>query len=230
MDEFPERSSGDTTHAVAKAVAGMVPVAGSALSVMLETVFAPPLERRREKWFRMLAEAVEQLQQSVQGITPEVLAANEVFISVTAQATQVALRTHQEEKLQALQAAVLHSGIPGAPSEDRQLMYLRFIDELTPWHLRVLALFSGPEQWMDGHGIQNPGWGMGGPSTVIEHCFPDLRGQREFYEQIVRDLQTRGLIHQGQFLNVTMSGHGMVEARTTGLANEFLSFVTRSAT
>ena len=229
MTNLPDRSAGDAAHAVVKAVAGMVPVAGSALTVLLETVLVPPLERRREKWFQMLGAAVEQLQQTVEGLTPEALSKNEVFITVVAQATQVALRTHQDEKLNALMAAVLNSGQPNPPTDDLQLMYLRFIDELSPWHIRVLDLLSGPEHWMQRNGVQHPGWGMGGPSAVIEHCYPELRHQQEFYEQIVRDLQSRGLIHQGQFLNTTMTGSGMVEARTSGFANNFLAFIARGA-
>jgi hypothetical protein len=229
MDSFPDQGAGDAAHAVTKALVGMVPVAGSALTVLLETVLAPPLERRREKWFRMLGAAVEQLQQTVDGLTTEALSENDVFITVVAQATQVALRTHQDEKLNALKAAVLNSGLPNPPADDLQLMYVRFIDELSPWHIRLLDLFSGPEQWMQRNGVNNPGWAMGGPSTVIEHCFPALKNEREFYEQIVRDLQSRGLIHQGQFLNTTMTDRGMVQARTSGLANAFLAFVARGA-
>ena len=70
---------------------------------------------------------------------------------------------------------------------------------------------------------------MGGPSTVVEHCFPSLRGQREVYEQLVRDLQARGLIHQGQFLNVTMTGNGMIESRTTQMGKTFIAYVSEDA-
>ena len=165
MNTLPNRSAGDAAHAVAKAVAGMVPVAGSALTVLLETVLAPPLERRREKWFQMLGAAVEQLQETVEGLSPEALSTNEVFVTVVAQATQVALRTHQDEKLNALKAAVLNSGLPNPPADDLQLMYVRFVDELSPWHIHVLDLFSGPERWMQRHGVNYPGWGMGGPGA-----------------------------------------------------------------
>ncbi len=36
-------------------------------------------------------------------------------------------------------------------------MYLRFIDELTPGHLAVLALFDHPVGWMQKHNVPNPG-------------------------------------------------------------------------
>jgi len=207
----------------------MVPVGGSALTVLLETIFAPPLERRREKWFGMLAEAVAELQRTVQGISPEALAANEMFVTAAAQATQVALRTHQEEKLQALKRAVICAASADAPAEDQQLMFLRFIDELTPWHLRLLAFFNSPEQWLKDRG-QVASWSLGAPSTVLEHCFPDLNGQSGFYVQLVRDLQSRGLIHQGEFLNTTMTGRGMLEARTTPFGRAFLVYISEPST
>ncbi len=106
------------------------------------------------------------------------------------------------------------------------MIFLRLIDQLTPWHLRVLALLDEPVRWMERYGVQNPGWGMGGPSTVLEHCLPDLRGNRETYDQIVRDLQAEGLLGQGQFLHVTMTGGGMVASRTTERGKQFIKFIT----
>jgi hypothetical protein len=61
---------------------------------------------------------------------------------------------------------------------------------------------------------------------VLEHCLPDLRGQSETYDQIVRDLQTEGLLGQGQFLHVTMTGGGMVASRTTERGKRFIKFIT----
>lgn len=229
MDNPPERTKGDTVHAVVKSIASAVPTAGGPLSVLLETLFAPPVERRKEKWFKQLAEVVSQLEQQVTDLTAEKLSQNENFVTVALQATQIALRNHHDEKLSALRGAVLHAGLPHGPDEHLQLMFLQFIDELTPTHLAILALFNGPIRWMEQHKIQYPGWGMGGVSAVVEQCFPALRGKREVYEQVVRDLQARGLIHQGQFLNTTMSGTGMVESRTTEIGKFFIAYVSEDA-
>lgn len=229
MDNPPERSAGDTVHAVVKSIASAVPTAGGPLSVLLETLFSPPIERRKEKWFKQLAEVVSQLEQRVADLTAEKLSQNELFVTVALQATQIALRNHQDEKLSALRGAVLHAGLPHGPDEQLQLMFLQFVDELTPSHLAMLALLNGPVLWMEQHNITYPGWGMGGVSTVVEHCFPALRGRREVYEQIVRDLQTRGLFHQGQFLNVTMTGNGMVESRTTEIGRAFIAYVSEDS-
>lgn len=75
-------------------------------------------------------------------------------------------------------------------------------------------------------GVAYPGWGMGGVSMVIEYCFPELQGQRDTYEQIVRDLQMDGLVKEGKFLHITMTGHGMVEARDTERGKRFIKYIS----
>ena len=227
MDKPPKKkSAGDAAREIGKAIVSAVPVAGGPLQVLFENVFSAPIEKRRQIWLEQLAEVVNELQRKVEGLTPEKLAANEAFVTVAMQASQIAIRNHQQEKLEALRNAVLNSALPNPPEEDEQIIFLRLIDQLTPWHLRVLSLLSGPEQWMARNNVQNPGWSAGGVSTVIEHCFPDLRGKRDIYDQIVRDLQAEGLVGQGQFLHVTMTGRGMLESRLPDRGKRFLKFIS----
>jgi hypothetical protein len=220
------KSTGDIAREVGKAIVSAVPMAGGPLQILFENVFSAPIEKRKQVWLEQLAEVVTEVQRRVEGLTTEKLAANETFVTVAMQASQMAIRNHQKEKLRALRNAVLNSALPNPPQEDEQMIFLRLVDQLTPWHLRVLRLFNDPVEWMKENGITYPGWGMGGVSTVIEHCFPDLRGQRDTYEQIVRDLQTDGLVKEGKFLHITMTGHGMVEARTTDRGKRFIKFIT----
>lgn len=220
------KSQGDLAREVGRAIVSAIPVAGGAIQVVFENVFSAPIEKRKQAWLEELADVVTELQQRVEGLTPEKLAANEAFVTVAMQASQVAIRNHQNEKLEALRNAVLNSGLPNPPEEDEQLVFVRLIDQLTPWHLRILAVLNGPVQWMQQNQITYPGWGMGGVSTVIEHCLPDLRGKRDTYEQLVRDLQADGLLGQGQYLHLAMTGHGMVESRTTARGKRFIKFIS----
>jgi hypothetical protein len=207
----------------------MVPVAGSALTVVLETIFSPPLERRRERWLRTLAEAVEELQSRADRVTPESLASNEAFISVAMQATQIALRSHQEEKFQALRAAVVNAGSPDAPSDDHQSIYLKLVDELTPLHLRVLELYGKPADWLPPPDRPDDGWGWSVTSDAICDIVPEFIGENEFYEQVVRDLQVRGLINQGLLTHFRVVEGGLTETRTTKLGKGLLSYISRGA-
>lgn len=224
-----KRDPKDVARDVARAAVSAVPAVGGPLQVLLETVFTAPIEKRKQAWLEELAEVVTELQERVKDLAPEKLAGSEVFVTVAMHATQVALRNHQQAKLDALRNAVLNSVLPNSPQEDEQMVFLRLIDQLTPWHLRLLSLLDDPVAWMERNRAANPGWGMGGVSTVVEHCLPDLRGQRDTYDQIVRELQAEGLLGQGQYLHMTMSGRGMVESRTTERGKRFIRFITAPA-
>lgn len=228
MEKPPsKKTKGDIVHTVVKAAASAIPVAGGPAAVLFEEVFRKPIEARRQKWLEMLAEAVEELKSKVEKLGNKDLSENESFISAVMQASQVAQRTHQDEKLEALRNAIQNAALPHAPDEDLQLVFLRFIDELTPWHLRILDLLDGPGEWGRRNKINFPGWSMGGPSTVLEFAFHDLRGQRDFYDQVVSDLQVRGLISQGSFLHTTMTGGGMMASRSTSMGKQFLRFIRK---
>jgi hypothetical protein len=227
MDELPKKkSAGDVVREVGRAVTSLVPVAGGPLQVVFENFFASPIEKRKEAWLQQLADVLKEVEGRVAELTPEKLAENEAFVTVAMQASQIAMRNHQQAKLEALRNAVLNAALPNPPQEDEQMIFLRLIDQLTPWHLKVLSVLDEPVQWMGRHGVANPGWGMGATSTVLEHCLPELRGQRDTYDQIVRDLQSEGLLGQGQFLHVMMTGGGMVGSRTTDRGKRFIRFIT----
>lgn len=227
MNDLPtEKSGGDIAREVARAVVSLVPAAGGPLQVLFENFFTSPIERRKEVWLQQLADIVKEVESRVAGLTPEKLTQNETFVTVAMQASQIALRNHQQAKLDALRSAVLNAALPNAPLEDEQMIFLRLIDQLTPWHLRVLSVLDEPVRWMERHGVANLGWRTGGTSAVLEHCLPDLRGQRDTYDPIVRDLQSEGVLDQGQFLHVTMTGNGMVASRTTERGKRFVRFIT----
>ncbi len=229
MENPPSRASGDTVHAFAKAIAGSIPSVGGPLSVLLETVFAPPIERRRDKWFKEVAEVISKLEQHAANVTAEKLSQNEVFVTVAMQATQIALRNHQDEKLQALRGAVLSSGLPNAPDEHLQLTFLRFIDEFTALHLVILALCNEPARWKDMHEAKFPYGGGGGVASIVDLCYPSLSGESYIYTQIARDLQARGLLEEGNRVELMMAAGAIVVPKTTQMGKAFLTYVSPNA-
>jgi hypothetical protein len=113
MDQMPtKRTAGDVAHEVARGLISLVPAAGGPLQVLFETVFSAPLEKRKEKWMQELAGAITQLQKIVGDLTPERLAENEAFITMAIQASGIAMRSHQQIKLDALRNAVINSALP----------------------------------------------------------------------------------------------------------------------
>jgi len=219
-----QQTGGDTVHTVIRAGLSAIPVIGGPAAELFSAIITPPLSRRRDEWIQQIADGLRLLENQVEGFRIENLSENETFITIVMQASQAAIRNHQEEKLIALRNAVLNSALLNDLEVDLQQMFLIFVDSLTAWHLRILKFFEDPRGWGETHGITYPNWTMGGPSTVIEHSFPMLRGRRDFYDQIVKDLYSRGLLGI-ESLHVTMTGHGMFEPRVTPLGRQFLRYI-----
>jgi hypothetical protein len=62
------------------------------------------------------------------------------------QATSIALRNHQEEKLEALKNVVVNSVLPSSVDDDLKLMFIDLVDELKVLHLRLLRMLYEPER------------------------------------------------------------------------------------
>jgi len=225
IPKHPEKSAGDIAQGVVKAAVSGLPVVGGPAAELLGMVFGPPLEKRRDKWMDDLAGIVKELQSKVEGLTPEKLSQDHAFVTMSMRATEIAIRTHQQEKLDALRNAVLNAGLKIDLDENIQQIFLNYIDALTPSHLKVLKVFRNPQAWAHANGITFPNWTAGSLATVLETALPEMAGRRDCYDQLVSDLQQRGLMTRVD-IHTTMTGHGMLQSRTTGLGNDFLGFIS----
>ncbi len=221
----PKRGVGDTAHTLTKAGISAIPVVGGPAAELFSAIITPPLSKRREKWIESIVDRLKELESKVDEFSIESLAENDMFLTTVLHASQAAIRSHQDEKLEALRNATLNAALPNPPEEDLQLMFLDFVDRLTPWHIRMLKFLDNPQTWGDEHDITYPKWQMGAPSTVLEHAFPELRERRDFYDQVVKDLFSRGLLNT-ESLHTSMTEEGMFSKRTTAIGMQFIKFVT----
>lgn len=140
--EVPEKSKGDTAHAIIKAGLSAIPIVGGPAAELFQNVVQPPLEKRRNKWVNQVGEKLKELE--AKGLNLEELQQNEQFISSVMHASQLALRTHQTVKLNALRNALVNIATGQGPEEAIQHMFLDFIDSLSEMHLRILKIFQAP--------------------------------------------------------------------------------------
>jgi hypothetical protein len=103
-------------------------------------------------------------------------------------------------------------------------MFLQFVDNFTSWHLRILKFFDDPQEWGKQHSVKFQELMAGALTNILNDAFPELGGRREFYDQVVRDLNTRGLLGIDS-LHTTMTGRGLFGSRTTDLGKQFLKFI-----
>ena len=143
----PKAGAGNIAHIVAKAGLSTIPIIGGSAAEIFSAIIVPPLSKRRDEWVESIANGLKAIEEKVDDFNIEALSQNEMFITTVMHASQAAIRNHQKEKLEALRNAVLNAALPNAPEEDIQLMFLNFVDSLTPWHLRILKFFDNPQEW-----------------------------------------------------------------------------------
>ncbi len=202
---------------------GLIPVAGSAAAELFKAVMTPPLDKRRNEWMDDVGQRLQRLEKE-RDISLEDLKNNDEFIDAVMSASQAVLRTSQAEKKEALRNAVINTAIGQAPEESIQQMFINFISEFTPWHLKLLELFQDPQVWAEKNNHQFPNYSGAGLSSIIENAFPQLDGQRSFYDQVAKDLHIRGLIVPDN-LHITITGRGLMERKTTAAGNQFLKYI-----
>lgn len=179
------------------------------------------MARRQAEWAEEVGRAIRQLQER-KGITPEELRENPAFIDAVLAATQVAVRTSQEEKRKALLNAITNAGLPGAPELSEQQMFIALVERMTEWHIRLLSLFQSPKERLQGKGYR-PAL-AGSLAGVIEAAYPELRERRDLYDQVWSDLASAGL-HRSGSLQTMMTPEGTLQKRTTELGDRFLQFI-----
>lgn len=226
MKDINKTTSKDILYAVTKAGLGSVPLAGAAASELLGLIVTPPLEKRRQKWMLEIGERLKRLEEK-ENIDLEGLSTNEQFIDTVLQATSLALKTSEKEKLIAFKNAISNTAIGEAPDKIKSQIFLTLLDSFTVWHLKILYFINDPKEWFKISEVSAPNFSMGSLSTVLKSAFPDLQDQDELLDVIWDDLHDAGF-HRTSGLNSMMSGDGTLQNRTTNLGKEFLEFITNS--
>src|SRR5579863_2878303 len=96
----------DGTRTALEKAAELIPIFGPATVQVIAQFLVPGVERRREQWFKELADDFDRLKEKVDGFSVQNLVQNEPFVSATIQATRIAIGTHQEKKREYLRNAL----------------------------------------------------------------------------------------------------------------------------
>lgn len=211
----------DAASIITRTALGVVPLIGGPAAELFNFVVVPSLERRKAEWLNDLAERVRELQ-AEERLTFEDLKSDAV-VDAMLHASQAAMRTSSEEKRAAMRNAVLNTALPGAPGAMDRYVFLRFVDEFSEWHLRVLKLFQSPSQWEKANGTKFTSNYSGALADILNAAFPELAARRPFCDLVWSDLERAGFVNGS--LHTMMTGHGLLQPRTTEEGNRFLAFI-----
>ncbi len=224
-DPLPKDSVGDELHRTARAALSAIPFVGGAAVELFNRMLAPPIGRRRDAWFEELADRLDKMERE-ERVRIKDLKDNDEFVSTVLQASQVSIRNHQQEKINALRNAVLNTALGQAPGDSKREMYLGFVDTFTVWHLRVLAFMANPTANTDASQLNLDLTTGHMPAVVgiLQNAFPELDKQDEFVQKLIADFDRDRLI----LGDVTLrTGHGVTGMQNLSqLGDEFLRFIT----
>jgi hypothetical protein len=132
--EVPERTPEDVVHGLVKA--GLGP-----LGDLFGLIVRSPYERHLDDWMQVTEMHVRHLRKRDKTLF-ERLSKSDEFTCLFLAATQAAVRTARREKMDMLAAAVEQSASGTEIPYDIQMMFVRFVDELTPSHFTLLTFLA----------------------------------------------------------------------------------------
>jgi hypothetical protein len=215
------RTAGDYVHATVGATLGSVPGAGTALQTVFTTLVSTPLDRRRDAWMNSVNSRLLELEKRAV-VNVQALSENEGFVSLLMRASDAALRTHDETKLDALRNAVVNSASAPEEPDDRELQFVRFVDELSGWHLRILAYLHNPVGALPaGHPVLHEPQRDIIAGVLV--AVPELSDREAMVGQLYEDMVARRLVVHGGVK--VRPGLPAIAKRTTAIGDEFLDYV-----
>jgi hypothetical protein len=226
MTEPPIDPKIEAAAAILKGAVSAVPFVGG-LIAEVGNIYLNPLEKRKQQWMVEVGQAIEEIRRR-HALLPESLQNDDRFISFLYQATILALKNHQRQKINALRSALVSAAKAEQFSEDLAFQFLRYIDELSVTHLAMLACF-------DKHA------GQFARLEKLEQVYSKLRSytgaslERAAFRSFLHDLDARFLIRVGDLEDlpeyaskesVLLAEESAIRPlEVTSLGRSFLSFI-----
>ncbi|MDH5525544.1 MAG: hypothetical protein OEY01_16360 [Desulfobulbaceae bacterium] len=191
-------------HTIIKSGLGAIPFGGQAAIELFEYIVTPPILKRRNDWEENVGRRLAALE-AEKILDIDQLCENNVFINTLLHASHIAIRTNQQERLRALENAVVNSALPDAPDEIFQQIHLNLVETLTTLHVAILGRFEGII------------FGPTAPKEILKKEFPEMERNGDLYMHIWHDLITKKLITDradnrlGYSISRTKLGHGFID-------------------
>lgn len=194
---------------------------GPFFSAIFSTVICPaPITEKISQLLIQFGHDIEELQEK--GLVDiEELMNDPIFTSELLYAIQIAMRNTQKEHLEAIRNAILNSALHNPPEEDTRKIFFNLIDSLTKRHFILLKYFTEIKK-LDlvakdlVANVKQISFGNEGPIEfkipkdhvkifkfnlleVVQYAFHDSCPNIPLYEQILVDMDFKGLIKAHNF-------------------------------
>lgn len=221
----------EKAHDVINVLITLIPYGDGIVEKLFNKAWKSPAKARLEKWMFMVTDAINEIYKFHQ-IDLELLLENEKFIDTFIQASIIAIKHHEEEKLLALKNAVLNSAISEFGIPQKEDVFLQIIDLFSIWHFKMLEFYQAPMSFIKSRNFE--GEKSEGMFFYLKLAFPLLSGEGDFLKLVFSDLKGKKLIindspYELRFTLPEKQG-GPIEGIskcTTTLGDELLGFISK---
>ena len=167
-----------------------IPVLGAILSASFSRILAPPLVKRTREFLNTVYERLLKLENEIEGFKIENLSDNQLFITTFLHVYSIALRTHHEEKLEALRNVVINAAKPIDVEDDASLIFTNFIDTFTRWHIKILDFLAKTDFEISDFETSGKRFSINTLEYVLNN-FPELQRDSALAAQVMRSPRSR---------------------------------------
>lgn len=228
LPDYPESDIRSFGYEVARttidAATSLIPGGSYAAGKIVERFVAAPLQKRRDEWFERVGSGLRELEERLEGFDPSKLDNNNDFVSAVFEATQAAMKTAKEEKLEALRSGVLNIAAGLQLSEVLRGSFFSYIDRFLPAHIRVLRLIAAPSNSPE-MCLAAKNTYAGAQTTVLRAALPESALDTPSLNRILSDLQREGLADTSG-MNAIGTQQSLLSKRSTDAGDAFLEFIS----
>jgi hypothetical protein len=160
------------------------------LGAFYELVIAPPFQKRTLEFMKSIAEKCMELENKLDDFRPVNLVKNELFQSTFNYAARIAAQTHQNEKLDALQNAILNSVIIKNIDEAYKLIFFSYIETMTSLHITVIKFMDDWEK----KNYESVEGTVGQADPFFSKYSKEFPINYDLFEQVCNDLEIKNLL------------------------------------
>ena len=183
--EIPEENNKDKLYNLVRGGLGAIPFVGSIASETFGLILAAPISKRRNMWMEAVVEKLSEIENEQSGFI-NTLKENDEFISFLLESSQIAFKTHQQEKLEILKNTIKNFFLDNTVEYDRKYSFLKVIDEISPTHLKILYFIAKYEDYI----IENI---TSYPQLIVKYNEID-EIDNFYFRKCVVDLENQSLI------------------------------------
>ena len=209
-------TSNDIVEISAKTLLSAIPIGGELITNVWDSIKSNCAQKRLEDWQKNIEERLSHIDKTL-----EEIGNNENFTTAIFHATEMAIKTAENEKRAYLANAVVNS-ISCDLEESIMMMFFDMIGKYTIMHINILIYFRNPKKFISNSNVM-----MGSPKNFLYQVYPTFRENDKLVDKIIRELYADGLMNT-EDLNSTMSVNGMLSSRITELGNNFIAFICNS--